>query len=434
MSDHPIPAAVISSDAAFRAAFEPNGNGEQLVEVQFEIPVPFVEISHGHLEELRTVNPEMVFLDLEHDPDLGCKLAQFLVETNPARRLVAVGGKANPEFLMQVMQAGVSEYLPKPVSHDALEAAIGRLRRKLVGAMPSKNGHAPAPARREPGRLYAFFAAKGGAGSTTVATNVAIQLHRLTGKRTVLVDLDLELGEIALFMGVEPRFSFVDLAKNFHRMDEGLLASYIEAHSTGVHVLSAPQQPEKADGVTGDHIRKILEFLKHHYDHIVVDTSNSLTSRTLAAFDQADEIYLVTNVDLPSLRNVQRCQHILDRMGDRSERVRLLVNRYQPESDITLDDVERSLGMEVYWTLPNDYDAVVYAINTGRPVILEPKCVYAQELEALGARISGLPGMAPRRPGVARRLMDRVKSLLGAEGGAGDALLLPPPVMGGGNA
>ncbi len=434
MSERPVPAAVISSDAAFRAAFEPNGDGEQLVQVQFEIPVPFVEISHGHLEELRTVDPEIVFLDLEHDPDLGCKLAQFLVETNPARRLIGAGGKATPEFLMQVMQAGVSEYLPKPVDHDTLAAAVGRIRRKLVGTTAARNGNGAAPARREPGRVYAFFAAKGGAGSTTVATNVAIQLHRLTGKRTVLVDLDLELGEIALFMGVEPRFSFVDLARNFHRMDEGLLASYIEAHPTGVHVLSAPQQPEKAEGVTGEEIRKILQFLKQHYDHIVIDTSNSLTSRTLAAFDTADEIYLVANVDLPSLRNIQRCQHILDRVGKEAERVRLLVNRYQPDADITIDDVERSLGLEVYWTLPNDYDAVAYSINTGQPVILEPKCLYARELEALGAKISGLPGAVPRRPGVARRLMDRVKSLLGADEEAGDALMLPPAAMGSGAA
>jgi pilus assembly protein CpaE len=438
MSDQSISAAVISTDASFRAVFEPNGNGngngegEKLLDVQFEILVPFVEISHGHLEELRYVDPEVVFIDLEHDPELGCKLAQFLVEANPSRRLIGTGGRASPEFLMTVMQAGVSEYLPKPVSPDALTAAMGRIKRKLAstGAKPG----AP-PVHRQPGRIYAFFAAKGGAGSTTLATNVAIQLHRLTGKKTVLVDLDLELGEIALFMGIEPRFNFVDLARNFHRMDEGLLASFIEAHSTGVHVLSAPNQPDKAEAVTSDQIRQILQFLKQHYDHIVIDTSNSLTSRTLATFEHADEIYLVTNVDLASLRNVQRCQHILERMNDRGDRVRLIVNRYSPEEDITLDDVERALSLEVYWTLPNDYEAISYSINTGQPVILND-CLYAHELEALGAKITGLPGaVSPRRTGgIARRLVDRVKSLLGTDRTEGETLMLPPPVMGGNNA
>jgi pilus assembly protein CpaE len=428
MTENPVTAAVISTDAGFRSMFEPNGDAERVADVQFEIMVPFVEVSHGHLEELRYVNPEIVFIDLEHDSTLGCKLAQFLVEQNPSRRLIGAGSKASPEFLMTIMQAGISEYLPKPVTHDALIGAVNRIKRKLAGT----GGKTGAPARREPGKVSVFFAAKGGAGTTTVATNVAIQLHRLTGKKTVLVDLDLELGEIALFMGIEPRFSFVDLARNFHRMDEGLLASFIEAHSTGVHVLSAPNQPEKAEAVTGDQIRQILGFLKQHYDHIVIDTSNSITPRTLATFEQADEIYLVANVDLPSLRNIQRCHHIFDRLGDLGERVRLLVNRYQTEGDITLDDVERALGTEVYWTLPNDYEAVNYAINTGHPVILNAHSLYARELEALGAKITGLPGAAShRRAGIARRLVDRVKNLLGTESTAGDALMLPPAVVGG---
>lgn len=428
MSEHRVTAAVISTDAGFRAMFERNGNGKPVAQVEFEILVPFVEVSHGHLEELRYVDPEIVFIDLERDSELGCKLAQFLVEQNPSRRLIGVGGKASPEFLMTVMQAGVSEYLPKPVTQDALTGAVNRIKRKLA----TTGARNRSPARREPGKVYAFFAAKGGAGSTTVATNVAIQLHRLTGEKTVLVDLDLELGEIALFMGIQPRFNFVDLASNFHRMDEGLLASYIEAHPTGVHVLSAPNTPDRAEAVSGDQIRQILAFLKQHYDHVVVDTSNSLTPRTLATFDQADEIYLVTNVDLPSLKNIQRCQHILDRFSDQGERVRLLVNRYQPDGDITLDDVERALGAEIYWTLPNDYEAVIYSINTGHPVVLDSRCLYARELEALGSKILGLPGaVSPSKSGFGRRLLDRVKNLLGTESDEREALMLPPVAVGG---
>lgn len=424
MEAQAIRGAVISTDADFRAAVREGIDGEHPIEIEFEIVVPFVQISHGHLEELRYVDPELIFLDLEEDPQLGVKLAQFLAETNPARRMIAAGDKGSPEFLMAAMQAGISDYLPKPVTAESLASAVTRVRRKLAGG---SNG----TGRHEPGKLLAFFAAKGGAGSTTVATNLAIQIERLTGKRTVLVDLDLELGEIALFLGVEPRFNFVDLAKNFHRMDAGLLASFIECHETGVHVLSAPYHPEKADAVTGDQIRQILHFLKQHYDYVVVDTSNSFTPRTMATFEQADEVYLVANVDLPSLRNIQRAQHLLDRMGDRGRDVRLIVNRYQPDNDITLDDVERALSVDVYWTLPNDYDAIIYSINTGRPVILDEKCLYAHELQALGAKIAGLPGAVSRKRGWLSRSVDRVKSMLGLDEEAEDALMLPPAVVGG---
>ncbi|HUP01719.1 MAG TPA: AAA family ATPase [Gemmatimonadota bacterium] len=430
MESQAISSAVISIDPQFRAVFQANGDGGEVpIQVTFEILVPFVEISHGHLEELRYVDADIIFLDLEHDPQLGCKLAQFLVEANPSQRLIAAGTEHSPEFLMTVMQAGISEYLPKPVSREALTAAIGRTSRKLGAKQPST---AAGPAHREPGRLLAFFSAKGGSGSTTVATNLAIHIHRLTGKRTVLVDLDLELGEIALFMGMEPRFNFVDLAKNFHRMDAGLLASFIECHDSGVHLLSAPYHPEKAEAVTGDQTRQILQFLKQHYEYVVVDTSNSFTARTLAALDLASEVYLVANIDLPSLRNIQRCQHLLERMGHKGQVLRLIVNRYASDNDITLEDVERSLNQEIYWALPNDYESVIYSINTGRPVILDDSSRYTHELQALAAKMTGLPGAVARRKGwFSRTIVDPLKSFLGNETRTDEPLMLPPAVVGG---
>ena len=434
MDRQAITGAVISTDPQFRAVFHANGDGGHLpVELTFEILVPFVEISHGHLEELKVVGPDMVFLDLEEDPLLGCKLAQFLSEATPHVRIIAAGTDKSPDFLMQVMQSGISEYLPKPVTSEAMLSAIGRVRRKIgtrsTGAAASPGG----AARREPGKIMAFYSAKGGSGATTVATNVAIQVHRMTGKRTVLVDLDLELGEIALFLGVEPRFSFVDLSRNFHRMDSNLLASFIECHESGIHVLSAPYQPERADVVTADQTKQILQFLKQHYQYVVVDLSNSFTVRTVATFEKADEIYLVANVDLPSLRNIQRCQHLMTRLVPGERDLRLVVNRYQAESEITLDDVERALGLDVYWALPNDYESVIYSINSGRPVVLDESCTYTLELQALAAKITGMPASSARRKGwFSRAIVDPLKSMMGGEARRDkDPLMLPPAVVGG---
>ena len=212
---------------------------------------------------------------------------------------------------------------------------------------------------KQPGKLYAFYSAKGGAGTTTTATNFAVVLHRVTGKKTLLVDLDLELGEIALLLGVQPRFNFVDMVQNFHRMDAELLASYIERHSCGVHLLSAPYHPDKAEVVTGEEIRRILQFLRKHYDYVVVDTSKSFSPATLAAIEQADLAFIVTNVDLASLRNLQRGLPLLKKMlGRGDDHIRLVVNRYHSDNDITLDDVAQTLGMPVFRTLSNDYEGV----------------------------------------------------------------------------
>ena len=216
----------------------------------------------------------------------------------------------------------------------------------------------------------------------------------------LIVDLDLELGEIALLLGVQPRFNFVDMVQNFHRMDAELLASYIERHESGVHLLSAPYQPEKAEVVTGDEIRRILTFLRKHYDYVVVDTAKSFAPATLAAFEQADLAFLVTNVDLASLRNIQRGLPLLRRMmAAAREHIRLIVNRYNVANDISLEDVEHTIGLKVFRTLTNDYEGVSTSINTGKPIVLNGNSKFAADILALGRDVTGLKPKKARRKG-----------------------------------
>ena len=316
--------------------------------------------------------------------------------------MIAAGPRLEPELLLAAMRAGISDYLPKPVAEDGLADAVQRAAVQL-GRVAGR--------AKQPGQLYTFFSSKGGSGSTTIATNIAIVLHRLTKKRTLLVDLDLELGEVSLLLGAQPRFNFVDLIENFHRMDSGLLASYIEQHESGVHLLSAPFHPERAAVASGDEIRRILHFLRQNYDYVIVDTSKSFAAPTLAAFDQSDLVFLVANLDLPSLRNIQRALPMLRRVLPKGEeQLRLIVNRYQKDGDISVEDVKRTLGLGVYCTLSNDYNAVVDSINTGKPIVLNGNSAYSSDIKALGAQIAGLrPDGARSGRGVVSRLFDRFK-------------------------
>jgi pilus assembly protein CpaE len=394
MEPQSIRSAIVSPDAEFRAglraALQEGGRGVSNV---MEVALPYDQIGTAELATLRERDPELVFLDLEHDPALGVRFAHFLADANPRRRFVAVGPQLGQEMLLEAMRAGISEYLPKPPPREALYTALERVGRKLAVA--------PGDGRR-PGELIAVFSPKGGTGCTTVATNLAVHLHRLTGKRTLLVDLDLELGEVAVFLGVQPRFSFVDMIRNFHRMDADLLASYIERDESGVHLLSAPFHPEGAEAAGADAIRRILHFLKQHYDYVVVDTSKSFSAPTMTAFEQAERILLLTTVDLPSLRNLKRCIPLVERVtGAGSDRVRLVVNRYNPSDPISLDEVRETLGMPVYRTLANDYEAVIRSINTGRPVVLDGKSAFSRDLSAMGAEIAGL---VPQKNGKHPRL------------------------------
>lgn len=384
-----IKSAVISTDVELRAllrqVIEEDAENSGL-RIGLEIPVPFTEIDDARLEQLRQLDPDLIFLDLDDDPVMGLKFAQFLGEGAPGRRIIGVGPTLTPEQLLQAMQAGISEYLQKPLSVEDVQEAIDRLSRKFGRKVEER--------RREPAKLLAFFSPKGGTGSTCVATNFAVALHMATRKKVLLVDLDLELGETALLLGVEPRFSFVDLVRNFHRVDAGLLASYIERHDSGVELLSAPFHPAKAETVTGDQIRQILHFLKQHYDYIIVDTSKSFSPPTLATFEQADQVYLITNVDLPSLRNITRCLPLLERMGAPKGDgwLRLVVNRYQSSDLISLKEIEKTLGLSVFWTLGNDFETVMNSINAGKPVVMTDKSAFGRDLKSL---VTSVTGVAP---------------------------------------
>ncbi len=392
-----IPSALISTDSAFREVLAQTlGEQGRGIALGVEIAVPFIQIGDVQLRQLREASPEVIFIDLEKDPEVGIKLALFLADQQPNRQFVAAGPVLAPELLMQAMRAGITEYLPKPVTREALLPALERMERKLGFAAGGSGA-------REPGKVMTFFSARGGSGATTVATNLAIHLHQLTGKKVLLVDLDLELGELALFLGMQPRFNLVDLVRNLHRMDAELLTSYTEAHKSGVYLLASPYQSDKVEVVQGDQIRSILQFLKQHYDYVVVDTPRSLGPVTLTAFEQSDQIYLVTQADVPSLRNIKRCMPLLDKTtgGHTKDRVRLVLNRHNASgNEIGPEEVERTLGLNIFWKLGNDYETVIRSINTGEPLILGAKgSAFAKDLKGLAHELSGLGAVTNGKKG-----------------------------------
>ncbi len=397
--------AVISTDAEFRAVLrDALGRAELTSALPLEITVGYAQLGDEQLTALRQTSPDLIVLDLESDVGLGLKFAQFLADQTPTLKFIGVGPELEPEMLMAAMRANVADYLPKPVAEETLRTAIERAAQRLgkVGIERSKAA----------GIVYPFFGAKGGVGSTIIAANFAIMLHRLTGKKTLLLDLDLEMGEGALILGVQPRFSLVDFVENFRRMDAGLLASYIEQHESGVHLLSAAFQPQKAEAVTPDQVRRMLQFLRQHYEYIVIDTPKSFGSHSLAALEQGELVFLVATADLPSLRNIQRALPLFKRvLPHGEEQLRLIINRHSDNDAVSLADVKRTLGLDVFATIGNDYEALMTSVNSGHPIALESGTVFTRDLRALGVKLAGLMADAPRAG-----LGGRLSRLLGKKG------------------
>jgi pilus assembly protein CpaE len=400
-------AALISSDSSFGALVKQLLTGpERPISLELELTAPLFQFGEQQVQALRAVAPELIILDLEENQDLGIQLAQYLVDLNPAQLFIATGPVLSSEQLMLAMRAGVSDYLTKPVAPEDLRTAVLRTAHKLRKPDGEK--------QRPPGKIFAFFSPKGGSGSTTLAANLAILIHRTTKGKTLLVDLDLELGESALVLGIKPRFSLVDFVENFRRMDAGLLASYIDHHASGVDLLAAPVEPDKAESVTPDQIRRILAFLRQHYDYIVVDSPRTFAPTTLAVFEQADLLFVVSIADLQSLRNTQRGIPVFKRVLTKGEeQVRLILNRYDPKDTISIQDVERSLGLKVFWKISNDYEAVTGSVTVGKPIVLNGGSPYTRDLAGLASVVTGVPNDAGSRSRLGRVLTAPFQGVMG---------------------
>lgn len=374
-----IRGAVVSADEALRDVAR-NAGDEVSVEWSLMLD-PTVSAGDEAFRALSDAGPQIVLIDLDGDPRAGISLAANIAEVAPEVVLLSAGGDVEASTLIEAMRAGFREYLRKPVRPGDLTRALSRA-----------NGNLHGPLKESVGKIFTFFSAKGGTGTTTVATNVGIHMHQVTGRKTLLVDLDTELGEIASFLGIQARFNLVDLMKNFHRMDADLLTSYIESHESGVHVLSAPFQPEPGQQLTGELAQAVLAFLKSHYEYVIVDASKSLTPGALAAVRDADEVLLIANLDIPSIRNLKRSLAALkEGVLEDPERVKLVVNRYNPKSLISVEDLEETLGTRVHRTLCNDYQSVIEAISTSRPIVMNQDCRYSREIKELAAELAGAP-------------------------------------------
>jgi len=260
------------------------------------------------------------------------------------------------------MRCGCSEYLLRPVEKNDLYNAFKKVGRFFV--------QQPAMDREANGKIITAFSPKGGVGTSTVATNLAVSLHQNTGKPVVLVDLDLEAGDADMFLNLRTKYTISDVTSNIARLDRAFLEGVLAKHSSGIYLLSEPDRVEDAESITASQVREVLDLLKSMFAYIVVDTNMGYGDINLSAFDASDMILLVGVLSLPSIRNMQKALDVFDRLGYGQDKVKLVINRYLRKSEITIDDAHRALNYQVFLNLPNDFNDVMSSINRGLPLNL----------------------------------------------------------------
>lgn len=281
-----------------------------------------------------------------HHPDIDC---------------VLVSNDLTPEALLRMMRAGVREVLPAPASADALSAAVQRIGRKRVAA--SGGGDVAQ------GQILSFVSCKGGSGATFVAANLAHVLAAGGQRKVALIDANLQFGDAMLFVSNErPARNLADVAADIGRLDRDFLRSAMTQASPGVFVLPAPDDPAQSTVVQPEHVRAILRVAREAFDFVVVDVGRGLSATTLPALDMADRIYAVLQLTLPFIRDGKRLRDAFRSLEYPASKVHWLVNRYEKDNQITLDDLKRTLKIDSVSVLPNQYQVVAASVNQGVPV------------------------------------------------------------------
>jgi pilus assembly protein CpaE len=324
--------------------------------------------------EIERLRPSAVIVALGTQPDAELRFVERVARECPQTSVICASRDSSPDLILRSLRAGAREFLRLPLRAEEF-ATVYRRTAEFCAVQPE------APKKR--GRVISVFSSKGGTGTTFIATNVAASLCA----PTVLMDLNLQAGDLGLFLGVEPKFSIADLVENRDRVDDSLLRSYLTPHSATLSLLAAPREADSADDIEAEHVFHVLEILRERHDYVVVDPQHTFDSITLAALDQSDEILLVLTLDIPAIRSTQRALQIFDRLGYPRHKLHVVVNRFSKQIDLDLRQVERFLGERVAGYVQSDYRTAVNSINLGRPLVdSDPQSKVATELRQIAAR------------------------------------------------
>ena len=329
------------------------------------VPVGIVE--QANTTDTHTI--DLVIVDIRSDAASGMAAIERLRASNAAVAIFAIASAAEPELILQAMRAGANEFF---VWHSGDTAQARSMSESLVGAVrrTAARREAVTATTRQPSSTLVFLGAKGGSGTTTISVNCAVELARLTKRPTIIVDMKACLGEVALFLGVRPRFTVLDAIENLHRLDKDFLRELVSRHKSGLDILAGSEQFDRPNPQDAGGIEELLRVLSRSYDYIVVDAGSTINSFTVSALYAADTVFLITNPDVPSIRNAQRLVDRVRQLGAGSERIKVLLNRTSDQHLIAPKQIETALGYGIHHSFSSDYRTVSTALNSGVPLTL----------------------------------------------------------------
>jgi len=337
-------------------------------------------------EEVIRFKPSVVMISLGAEPDQAIRLIKQIKSERPQTAVITVGHETSSDIILQGLRAGSDEFLHLPIKPEELTTVLDRISEFCTS---QENEFIDA------GRMTAIFSSKGGCGTSFLAANLA----GAATVRTALVDLNFESGDLPLFFGLDPEYSITNLIERRGELDESLISKLVTPCSENLDLVTAPQELDPIDEIEPEHVFEVLQRLREHYDHVILDLRHSFDPITLMVLDQSDDIVLVFSLDLLAIRSAQRALQFLDRAGYSGDKIKVVVNRWSKQIDWDLPEVEKYLHRKIAGTLSSHYPTVIESINRGIPLVKSnSKSEIAREIKRFAQTLSIETGHIEQSP------------------------------------
>jgi pilus assembly protein CpaE len=314
--------------------------------------------------------PAVILLDYDFQKQ-PLNLVDKIAAEFPASSLVAILSEANMDQSDRVVLSGARAFIKYPFPADKLIITIKRVMELKERNQAHPAGEAAEEDQDKVRRTYTIFSPKGGAGTTTIATNLAISLHKTLKEDVLLIDGKHLFGHAALYLNLRTANSITDLIAHAGMLDQRLIDQVVVEHVSGIHVLPSPNSIAQAQGIRPEDLFNVIQSLQQVYPHIVIDAGNHLDENSVTYLDASDKILLVFNPDLASMRDIGLFMEISASLSYPKEKMLLVVNQAGRKADVKSNEIEGILKMEIFATIPADDELALSSLNEGVPILMK---------------------------------------------------------------